>query len=376
MPRPSADLPPLYATVQPGLEEVAADEITRDLGGAVKKTERGIVVFRVPDISADLLHLRTTEDVYLLAWGTDALTYRATDLDKIEKWTNREPDWSRLLQLHHGVHPKPKGKPTYRLVTQMTGTHGYRRIDARAAMARGLAGKLPASWKPAEENAAVEVWLTIDGKRAVCGLRLSDATMRHRTYKGEHLPASLRPTVAAAMVRLAGAAPGDTVLDPLCGAGTILAEQLALARQRRAGAVHVVGGDNDPAAARAAGANLRQAGPGWRLARWDARRLPLADRSVDRVVTNPPFGVQLGDPEEIGPLYRAVVAEADRVLRPGGRAVFLVGTGALLQPPAAAAGWRPQRRVRLRVLGQPAELSVWRKPAAADSMTSVPTTES
>src|SRR5581483_2699277 len=176
------------------------------------KTERGLLVFRAPDISPDLLRLRTVEDVFLLAWGTDALTYRAADLDKIEKWTAREPDWPRLLQLHHGVHPKPKGKPTYRLVAQMTGEHGYRRIDARKALARGLAGKLPASWKPAEENAAVEVWLTIDAQRAVCGLRLSDATMRHRTYKAEHLPASLRPTVAAAMVRLAGAAPGDTVL--------------------------------------------------------------------------------------------------------------------------------------------------------------------
>jgi tRNA (guanine6-N2)-methyltransferase len=368
MPRPAADVPPLYATVQPGLEEIAAEEITRDLGGSVKKTDRGLVVFRVPDISSDLLRLRTVEDVFLLAWGTDALTYRATDLDKIEKWTAREPDWPRLLQLHHGVHPKPKGKPTYRLVTQMTGTHGYRRVDAGKAMARGLAGKFPASWKPAEENAAVEVWLTIDGQQAVCGLRLSDATMRHRTYKAEHLRASLRPTVAAAMVRLAGAAPGDLVVDPLCGAGTILAEQLALARQRRAGAVHVLGGDLDATAVRAAAANLRATGPGWRVARWDARRLPLADRSVDRVITNPPFGVQLGEPEEIGPLYRAVVAEADRVLKPGGRAVFLVGTGALLQPPAAGAGWRSQRRVRLRVLGRPAELSVWRKPVGDDSM--------
>jgi tRNA (guanine6-N2)-methyltransferase len=369
MARPAADLPPLYATVQPGLEEIAAEEITRDLGGSVKKSDRGLVVFRVPDITADLLQLRTVEDVFLLAWGTDALTYRAVDLDKIERWTAREPDWPRLLQLHHSVHAKPKGKPTYRLVAQMTGTHGYRRIDARSAMARGLSGKLPASWRPAEENASVEVWLTIDGKQAVCGMRLSDATMRHRTYKAEHLPASLRPTVAAAMVRMAGAAPGDTVLDPLCGAGTILAEQLALARQRRAGAVSVLGGDIDRVAVQAAAANLRTAGTGWRLARWDARRLPLAAASVDRVVSNPPFGVQLGEPEEISPLYRAVVAEADRVLRPGGRAVFLVGTGALLQPVAAAIGWRPQRRVRLRVLGQPAELSVWRKPTSSDSMT-------
>jgi tRNA (guanine6-N2)-methyltransferase len=369
MPRPAADLPPLYATVQPGLEEIAAEEITRDIGGTVKKTDRGLVVFRAPDITPDLLNLRTVEDVFLLAWGTDALTYRATDLEKIERWTAREPDWPRLLQLHHGVHPKPKGKPTYRLVAQMTGTHGYRRIDARSAMARGLAGKLPASWKAADENAAVEVWLTIDGEQAVCGVRLSDATMRHRTYKDEHLPASLRPTVAAAMVRLAGAAPGDMVIDPLCGAGTILAEQLALARQRRAGAVQVIGGDMDRAAVQAAAGNLRAAGPGWRLARWDARRLPLADASADRIVTNPPFGVQLGDPADIVPLYRAVVAEADRVLRPGGRAVFLVGTGALLQPAATNVGWRAQRRVRLRVLGQPAELSVWRKPAAVDSIT-------
>ena len=185
------------------------------------------------------------------------------------------------MQLHHRVHPKPKGKPTYRLVAQMVGTHGYRRIDARTALARGLAGKLPASWRPAEENAAVEVWLSIDGPKAVCGLRLSDATMRHRTYKDEHLPASLRPTVAAAMVRLAGAAPGDIVIDPMCGAGTILAEQLVLARRRRAGAVQVIGGDIDRSAIQAAAANLRNAGPGWRLARV-GRPVPAVRRRVRR----------------------------------------------------------------------------------------------
>src|SRR5438105_9220181 len=254
------DLPPLYATVQPGLEAIAAEEITRDLGGTVRKSERGLIVFRTDEITPELLELRTVEDVFLLAWCTDELTYRAADLKKIEQWTAKSADWPALLKLHHRVRPKPAGKPTFHLVTQMTGTHGYRRIDARQALARGLAGKLPASWREVDENAAIEIWLTIHGRQAVCGLRLSDATMQHRTYKAEHLPASLRPTVAAAMVRLAGAAPGDTVLDPLCGVGTILAEQLALARQRRAGAVHVLGGDIDPAAVRAAAANQRAAG--------------------------------------------------------------------------------------------------------------------
>src|SRR5207245_8568448 len=99
MPR-SASEPPLYATVQPGLEEIAAEEITRDLAGTVKKTGRGLIIFRVPHISPELLSLRTVEDVFLLAWSTDALTYRAADLEKLERWTAREPHWSLVLPAH------------------------------------------------------------------------------------------------------------------------------------------------------------------------------------------------------------------------------------------------------------------------------------
>lgn len=360
MPRPqrtTAELPALYATVMPGLEDAAAGEIEKVLGGTVKRTGPGIVVFRLDEIDDRVLRLRTTEDVFLLAWGTDRLSYRAQDLEKIRRWTAHDANWPQLLQIHHGIRPKPKGKPTYHLVTQMVGVHGYRRIDAGEAMARGLEGKLPASWRPAEENAAVEVWLTINGATALCGLRLSDRTMRHRTYKLEHLPASLRPTLAAAMVRLGEARPGQTVLDPMCGAGTILAEQLAALD----GKVQAWGGDLELNALRAATANLRRLGKA-KLARWDARRLPLADASVDRILSNPPFGKQLGRPEDIGPLYRRMLPAYDRVLRPGGIAVLLVGDAELLQEAARAVGWKKLRRLRVRVLGQSAAVTVWQKP--------------
>jgi len=357
--RGPSELPACYAIVLPGLERVAADEIKKTLGGRIKRTGRGIVVFRLDAIDERLLKLRTTEDVFVLAWGTDELTYRALDLDKIQNWTARDADWPRLLQIHHAIRPKPKGKPSYRLVTQMNGEHVYRRADAGKALARGLAGKLPASWRPAEENASVEVWLTIDDRTACCGVRLSDRTMRHRTYKLEHLPASLRPTVAAAMVRHADAQPGQVVLDPMCGAGTIIAEQLEAGR----GKVAVWGGDLEARAVRFATTNLRRVGQPL-LACWNATRLPLAAASVDRIISNPPFGKQLGEPEDIAPLYRRMLFEYQRVLRPGSRAVLLVSDLPALQEAAERVGWQRQQQTHLRVLGQAAVLTVWRTPDA------------
>jgi tRNA G10 N-methylase Trm11 len=137
--------------------------------------------------------------------------------------------------------------------------------------------------------------------------------------------------------------------------------------RRARGGRPALGGDLDFGAVRAAAANLRHLGPAV-LARWDARRLPLAEGSVDRVVSNPPFGKQLGRPEEIGPLYRDRVAEYDRVLRRGGHAVLLAAEAAPLRAAARAVAWKGLREVKVRILGQSAVISVWRKPEGSDRM--------
>jgi tRNA (guanine6-N2)-methyltransferase len=358
------ELPACYAMVHPGLEEVAAEEIRTELGGEIKRSEHGFVIFRLAEIDRSILHLRTTEDVFLHAWGTNQLSYRATDLDSIRRWTDKEADWPTLLRIHHALTPKPKGRPTYRLVTQMTGVHGYRRVDAQKSLARGLSGKIPDSWRPAEENAALEIWLSIHGAMAVCGVRLSDKTMRQRTYKVEHFPASLRPTMAAAMVRLADLKPHHTVLDPMCGAGTILAETFLFARQHERPQVPwnltLLGGDIDPHHLRAAKANLHPLVE-LPLRTWDARRLPLDDASVDRIICNLPFGKQLSSPEQIGPLYHNAATDLDRVLRSKGKAVLLVADAAALKTALRPLDWKQERFVPVRVLGQRAVIMVYRK---------------
>ena len=98
--------------------------------------------------------------------------------------------------------------------------------------------------------------------------------------------------------------------------------------------LRVIGGDLDRGAVRLTEVNLRPVGRA-HLACWDATRLPLADGSIDAIACNPPFGVQLGEPEEMGPLYRKTLREYDRVLRQAGKAVLLVAdqaakAGALL----------------------------------------------
>src|SRR4029453_17509641 len=94
-------LPPLYAMTHGGVESVAADEITRDLGGEVKKTYRGLGVFRVGALGGAVLSPRPTEEVFLLAWGSDTLTYKPEDLETIRNWTAKKPDWEHLFKLHH-----------------------------------------------------------------------------------------------------------------------------------------------------------------------------------------------------------------------------------------------------------------------------------
>jgi 23S rRNA G2445 N2-methylase RlmL len=48
---------------------------------------------------------------------------------------------------------------------------------------------------------------------------------------------------------------------------------------------------------------------------WDARELPLDENSVNAVVCNLPFGVQISTPEENRRLYPAVMKELRRVMQ-------------------------------------------------------------
>jgi tRNA (guanine6-N2)-methyltransferase len=148
------------------------------------------------------------------------------------------------------------------------------------------------------------------------GVELGALYLTQRFGELARTPASTNPVIAAVMVRLAKIQPGQTVLDPFCGAGTLLVLAAAMAEPGR-----LVGSEIQVRWLDAAASNLR-GGPG-RLLRADARHLPIASGAADRVVANLPFGKRVGTHRINEDLYPAALREIARVLPGNGRAVLL-----------------------------------------------------
>jgi 23S rRNA G2445 N2-methylase RlmL len=238
-------------------------------------------------------------------------------------------------------------------VARQVGQASYRRVDAQRAVERGIAARDDHQWR-LEAEAALEFWLTLLPGEALLALRLSDARMRHRDYKLQHLPASLRPSAAAALVWLTRPAADDVFLDPMCGAGTILIERAQVGRYRL-----LCGGDVSSEAVAVAHANIGSRYKPIAVRCWDACRLPLDTAAVSAAAVNLPFGRQVGTSAGNRALYPAFLREAARVLRPGARLVALTGdTRTFMEALQHTSGLKRHAVYPVQVLGQPATVYV------------------
>ena len=156
----------------------------------------------------------------------------------------------------------------------------------------------------------------------------------YRTAAGE---APLRENLAAGILRLSGWTPGEPLLDPLCGSGTILIEAALIAldiapggkrnfgferlknfdrpawdqlksavqaRERPRIELPIFGSDLYGEELKAARTNLAAAGLTDVIKLKQANVLEIsapADSGV--IVTNPPYGVRLGTPEDLAQFY-------------------------------------------------------------------------
>lgn len=158
------------------------------------------------------------------------------------------------------------------------------------------------------------------------------------------VPASIHPSVAAALCfaaveadlnqTVATGAGSKILLDPCCGAGTILREWLALFTQSRA-----IGYDISEKAIRLSQENLDDFKARCRVRVGDMRRIPLQDSSVDFIICNLPFGLRVKHESPNRVLYAEFVSEAARVLRKGGWLITYTADRRAIGSALQSAGW-------------------------------------
>lgn len=311
----------IFAVTNRGLEEIGADELRRVPGVKVTQVSyRRVSAVCAGDL-AGLLRLRTVDDVFLSLAEWDGISPQRSALAELARRAGRLK-LGPAVEAAASVRPL-SASPAFSVTANFVGRRNYSTDEIKAAVAEGIRARC--GWKyAAEDESEINLRMFIEHDRAFVGLRLAGAPLHRRPYKQDNLPGSLKPTAAAAMLAVAGLLPGGSVLDPFCGAGTILIEA-ALA------GAEAYGGDADPDALAAAQANAARAGERIALARWDARRLPLASRSVPLVVTNLPWGRQVQVGDEIETFYRQVCAEIERVLTGNGQVVALTNLPHLLE---------------------------------------------
>lgn len=168
-------------------------------------------------------------------------------------------------------------------------------------------------------------------------LDTSGAALFQRGLRRASIEAPLRENLAAGILKLSGWQPGMPLLDPMCGSGTFLLEaammaldiapgsgrsfgfeklknfdaaawqkirSLALEKARPVSFQKIYGSDSDLRAVRIAKQNLQAAGllEAVQLAKTDITEvIPPAGEGV--LVANPPYGVRIGEDEELAALY-------------------------------------------------------------------------
>lgn len=327
-----------FATAAKGIEPIVADEL-RALGAANVKEARGGASFSgsMADGYRACLWLRTANRVLM-----PLARFPAPDADKLYTEVKRMP-WENDLLPDGTLAVDFNGSNENIAHTQF----GAQRVkDAVVDRLREKFARRP-SVDLDQPDLRINVHLHRD--IATVSLDLSGESLHQRGYRQRGVAAPLKETLAAALLLKCGwpgiARERGAFADPMCGSGTLAIEAALIAgdvapgllrthwgfsgwrrhdaqlwvhllqeahKRRDAGRANlppIFGFDHDLQAIAAALDNGKRAGL--------ERAIQFKHRALDNnvlpaglkpglVVTNPPYGVRLGEAGQLGPLYAAL----------------------------------------------------------------------
>ena len=348
-------------TTNRGLEDITAQEVEEILG--VKAIPRpfgvlGRVMFEINDLLkvAEFTYITKTANRVIVFLDSFEVERDDKGLETIYKKV-KEIDWTEYMERDQ----------TFAVRCERMGIHTYTSIDvcrvAGQAIIDQIMEKTGHRQKVNLEEPDVIVRVDVIGSRCFVGIDfVGEVGLHKRGYKIYHHPAALRTTLANQMVRLSGWNKDKVLLDPMCGSGTIPIEA-CLNVTNTPGAywrkdklqftklnvfkdidwdsffekidekinrdidVEIYAFDKFIKHVRGAEANATRASVRnlIKFARVDLEWLDvkMEEKSVDVIVTNPPYGLKVADPEEAEKCHKLLFYQADWVLKDDGKVVLI-----------------------------------------------------
>ena len=356
----------LFATCTPGLEEVLEQEVAA-LGYSPQRGRGGVevMVASLKDVMIMNLHLRTASRVLLHLFDIDLPNKQSIYHAICERdWRPFFRDLPTMaIDVPFSSHPEFTNSL---YVAQLA-------KDAMCDQLRKATGERPSVDTKAPQ---VQFSIIVDEEKASVSFDTSLEPLGKRGYRTESVEAPLKESLAAALLMLAGYTPEVILLDPCCGGGTFLIEAGLIAtntapgllrktfgflrhpdfqdeewqqvRQQAFAAVRgfphgkIFGFEKDPKSYRLLLRSIARAGLMGEIEVFhtDFRdgKLPAVPNFI---ITNPPFGVRLGEAKRWEPLYRSLGTLMKRGTQKPAVGAVLTGS----TPLAKEIGLKPKKKI-------------------------------
>ena len=239
---------------------------------------------------------------------------------------------------------------SFRVTTKRVGNHTFTSMDVQREAGTALVEQYGCAVDL--DNYGLNVRVDIYEKICVVSLQLTQKALSKR-QRGVYQPRTvLRTSVAYAMLQFARLGEGKgALLDPFCGSGTILIEAAQIFPE-----LELYGCDFFPEAVDGARQNVESLALEKRIEirQADARALgrTFPPEHFCAIVTNPPYGVRLGQNLNFASFYRVFLEQAWKVLEPGGLLVLLAWKRGVFTRVVQQHGRFHQRHVRVVETGK------------------------
>lgn len=206
-----------YTLITPcffGVEKMLAREI-KDLGYEIIKTEDGRVTYKTDEygIAKSNIYLRCAERVHL-----KVAEFEARSFDELFEGTKRI-NWAKYIP-YGGEFPISKASSIKSKL--------YSIPDIQSIVKKAVVESLKKSYLETgmikEDKEKYPIYVFIHKDKVTLTIDTSGTALHKRGYREKANKAPIRETLAAAIMDLVPWRPGRTLIDPMCGSGTLLIE--------------------------------------------------------------------------------------------------------------------------------------------------------